>query len=132
MRLETEGARVLARAPGVIDRGTSLVAVIVSAIVEELDLTRLVRENVDLNEVAAGLDIEAILGRVDMIALADEIIDGVDLPDIIREASTSVTADVMTDVRSTSERADDAVANIVGRILRRRVIDQAVEERRDE
>ena len=39
---------------------------------------------------------------------------------IIREASTSVTADVMTDVRSTSERADDAVANAVNRFLRRR------------
>ena len=52
--------------------------------------------------------------------LAEEIIDGVDLPDIIREASTSVTADVMTDVRSTSERADDAVANAVNRFLRRR------------
>lgn len=166
VRLETEGERVLALAPEVVDRGKSLVAIVVSAIVEELDLTRLVRDNVDLNEVAAGLDIEAILdrvdldavirdrvdlngavalvdldeiaraididaiaaridieailGRVDMIGLANDIIDGVDLTDIIREASTSVTADVMTDVRSSGERADDAVANIVSRVLRRR------------
>ncbi|MGC5255208.1 hypothetical protein ACPXCG_02555 [Gordonia sp. DT218] len=164
-RLAAGGEQVLDALPEAIDRVRALVAVIVSAIVAELDLTTLVRENVDLNEVAAGLDIaaildrvdldavirdrvdldaavanvdldavaggididaiaaridvDAILSRVDLIGLANEIIEGVDLPDIIREASTSVTSDVMTDVRSTSERADDAVAGIVGRILRR-------------
>ena len=75
---------------------------------------------VTVPETERRIDIDAILGRVDLIGLAEEIIDGVDLPDIIREASTSVTADVMTDVRSTSERADDAVANAVNRFLRRR------------
>ncbi|MEE4024216.1 hypothetical protein V1Y59_14115 [Gordonia sp. PKS22-38] len=164
-RLDAEGDRVLAAVPALVDRVRSLVVVVVTAVIEELDLTTLVRENVDLNAIAEALDIEAvldrvdldavirdrvdlngavalvdldgvaarididgiaarididaILGRVDLIGLADEIIEGVDLPDIIREASTSVTADVMTDVRSTSERADDAVAQVVGRILRR-------------
>nr|WP_237421774.1 hypothetical protein [Gordonia sp. SID5947] len=164
-RLAVGGEQVLDALPDVIDRMRGLVAVVVSAIVAELDLTTLVRDNVDLNEVAAGLDIEAILDRVDLdavirdrvdldaavanvdldavaggididaiaaridvdaildrvdlIGLANEIIEGVDLPDIIREASTSVTSDVMTDVRSTSERADDVVAGIVGRMLRR-------------
>ncbi|MCX2962802.1 hypothetical protein [Gordonia aquimaris] len=177
-RLEAEGERVAELMPTVVDLGKKLVVAVVSAIIAEMDLTGLVRDNVDLNEVAAALDIEAILnrvdldavirdrvdlngavalvdldaiaatldidaiaaridieailGRVDMIGLADEIIDGVDLPDIIREASTSVTADVMTDVRSTSERADDAVANVVGRILRRRVVDAAQSSHADE
>ncbi|WP_262365518.1 hypothetical protein [Gordonia sp. OPL2] len=166
-RLAAEGERVLDRAPDVIDRGRAIVAVIVSAVIADLDLTTLVRENVDLDEVATGIDImaildrvdldavirdrvdldaavahvdldgvarsididaiaaridiAAILDRVDLIGLANDIIDGVDLTDIIREASTSVTADVMTDVRSSGERADDAVANLVSRVLRRRV-----------
>ncbi|AZG45277.1 hypothetical protein D7316_01872 [Gordonia insulae] len=165
-RLAAEGERILDLAPTAIERAQALVVLVVSAIVAELDLTTLVRDNVDLNEVAAGLDImaildrvdldavirervdlnaavanvdlngiarqididaiagridiEAILDRVDLIGLANDIIDGVDLTDIIREASTSVTADVMTDVRSSGERADDAVANLVSRVLRRR------------
>ena len=71
--------------------------------------------------------IDAIIARIDLIGLADEIIDGVDLPSIIRDASTSVTSDVMVDVRSTGERADDAVANAINRILRRRVADGAAD-----
>ncbi|MGV9710845.1 hypothetical protein ACWDTI_09295 [Gordonia sp. NPDC003424] len=164
-RLAADGRRVLSAAPVAIDAATALVVVVISTIVAELDLTGLVRDNVDLNEVAAGLDIyaildrvdlnsvitervdldaavanvdldkiaagldidaiaaridvDAILNRVDLIGLANDIIEGVDLTGIIRDASTSVTADVMTDVRSSGERADDAVANIVARVLRR-------------
>ncbi|MFW0795705.1 hypothetical protein AAFP30_17975 [Gordonia sp. CPCC 205515] len=176
-RLAADGQRVLAHAPEVIDRGKALVVVVISAILAELDLTALVRDNVDLNEVAAGLDIyaildrvdlnsvitervdldaavanvdldkiaagldidailnrvdldevatriniDAILDRVDLIGLANDIIDGVDLTSIIRDASTSVTADVMIDVRSSGERADDAVANVVNRFLHRRQV----------
>jgi hypothetical protein len=47
------------------------------------------------------------------------VIDGVDLPTIIRQSTTSVTAEVMTDVRSQGERADDLVTGIVDRMLGR-------------
>lgn len=164
-RLAADGERVLAAVPDVVVHAKAVVVLVISAILAELDLTALVRDNVDLNEVAAGLDIyaildrvdlnsvitervdldaavadvdldkiaagldidaiaarinvDAILNRVDLIGLANDIIDGVDLTGIVRDASTSVTADVMTDVRSSGERADDAVANIVSRVLRR-------------
>ncbi|MDT5238016.1 MAG: hypothetical protein QOD97_214, partial [Mycobacterium sp.] len=42
--------------------------------------------------VAADLDIEAVINRVDLIALADRVIVGVDLPAIIRESTNSMTA----------------------------------------
>lgn len=173
-RLAAEGGYVIDEIlPVAIDRGKRIIVAVISVIVAELDLTTLVREHADLNAIAADLDIEAILdrvdlnaviaervnldaavglvdldavaggididaitarididailGRVDLIGLAEEVIDGVDLTDIIRDASTSVTADVMTDVRGTSERADDAVANTINRILRRRVADGAAD-----
>ena len=53
------------------------------------------------------------------MGLANEVIDGVDLPAIIRESTSSVTADVMTDVRTQGERADDFVAGLVDRVLGR-------------
>ena len=94
-------------------------AQIVELVLEQVDLTALVRERVDINAIAAEIDVHAILARVDMIGLANEVIDGVDLPAIIRESTDSVTAEVMTDVRIQGERADDMVSGFVDRMLGR-------------
>lgn len=120
-----------------VDLDAAVGRVDLDRVVDGVDLDRAVARvdlmgaigRVDLDQVVAGVDldaavervdVEAIIRRVDLIGLANEIIDGVDLTSIIRDASTSVTADVMTDVRSSGERADDAVADIIGRVLGRR------------
>jgi hypothetical protein len=118
--LSTQGEQVITH---VIDPVRTLVTTIAVEMVEqilaELDLTTLVRENVDVNAIAAEFDIDAIVDRIDLIGLANKVIDGVDLPAIIRESTNSVTAEVMTDVRTQGERADDLVAGIVDRVLGR-------------
>ncbi|MCV7226712.1 hypothetical protein [Mycolicibacterium komossense] len=98
---------------------TTIAVQIVGQVLAELDLTALVRDNVDVNAIAREVDIDAIIDRIDLIGLADVVIDGVDLPAIIRQSTTSVTAEVMTDVRSQGERADDLVTGIVDRMLGR-------------
>ncbi|MCZ0912035.1 hypothetical protein [Gordonia amicalis] len=131
--------RLIAEVLAVIDLDAVIETVDLDRAVAQVDLMKAIGlvdldeviGKVDLDAVAAKLDIDAVLDRVDLVELAEEIIDGVDLPDIIREASTSVTADVMTDVRSTSERADDAVANAVNRFLRRRAAETVDEHGRD-
>jgi hypothetical protein len=92
---------------------------LVDLILDELDLNAVVRERLDIDALAADLDIEAVINRVNLIALADRVIEGVDLPAIIRESTNSMTAEVMTDVRTQGERADDVVAGIVDRMLGR-------------
>ena len=92
---------------------------LVDLVLDELDLNALVRERVDIDALAADLDIEAVINRVDLIALADRVIEGVDLPAIIRESTNSMTAEVMTDVRTQGEHADDVVSGIVDRMLGR-------------
>jgi len=92
---------------------------IVDDVLAQLDLTTLVRERVDIDAVVRDIDIDAIIARIDLIGLADQVIDGVDLPKIIRESTTSVTAEVMTDVRTQGERADDMVSGLVDRVLGR-------------
>ncbi|MDG5481300.1 hypothetical protein [Mycolicibacterium gadium] len=92
---------------------------LVDVVLDEMDLNALVRERVDIDALAADLDIDAVINRIDLITLADRVIDGVDLPAIIRESTNSMTAEVMTDVRTQGERADDAVAGIVNRMLGR-------------
>ena len=100
---------------------TAVAVQIVELVLAELDLTALVRERVDIDAVVRDVDIDAIIARIDLVGLADSVIDGVDLPRIIRESTTSVTADVMTDVRTQGERADDMVSGLVDRMLGRTV-----------
>lgn len=105
------------------DQFTALVGAVaarlVNVVLDEMDLNALVRERLDIDALASDLDIEAVINRVDLIALADRVIEGVDLPAIIRESTNSMTAEVMTDVRTQGERADDVVAGIVDRMLGR-------------
>ena len=118
--LARRGGEVLAEGVEPVRALITTVAVqIVDAVLAELDLTTLVRERVDIDAVVRDIDIDAIIARIDLIGLADEIIAGVDLPRIIRESTTSVTADVMTDVRTQGERADDLVSGLVDRVLGR-------------
>ncbi len=92
---------------------------ITELVLDQIDLTALVRERVDVDAIVADVDIDAIIARIDLIGLADQIIDGVDLPAIIRESTGTVTAEVMTDVRTQTARADDVVSGFVDRMLGR-------------
>jgi hypothetical protein len=100
-------------------RITPVAAQLVDLILDEIDLTALVRAQLDLDALVADVDIDAVISRIDLIALADRVIEGVDLPGIIRESTSSVTAEVMTDVRTQGERADDLVSGFVDRVLGR-------------
>jgi hypothetical protein len=99
--------------------GVAVLTKIAELVIEQIDLTALVRDSVDIDAIVTDVDIEAIIARIDLIGLADQIIDGVDLPAIIRESTATVTAEVITDVRSQSVRADDMISGFVDRMLGR-------------
>ncbi len=92
---------------------------IAELVIEQIDLTALVRDSVDIDAIVTDVDIDAIIARIDLIGLADQIIDGVDLPAIIRESTGSITAEVITDVRSQTAQADDMISGFVDRMLGR-------------
>ena len=79
----------------------SVAVQMVELVLDELDLNNLVRE------------------RIDLIGLADDVIDGVDLQAIIRQSTATVSENVMSDVRTQGERADDRVSGFVDRLLGR-------------
>lgn len=89
------------------------------AIAARLDLNR-IAENIDVDRVAERVDLEAILDRLDIVALALWIIDGIDLPGIIRESTSSVASEAMRSLRMQSIEADQVVSRVVDRILMRR------------
>ena len=118
-RLPVIGGLLHATRVGAGRAGIAAVTRVTELVLDQIDLTALVRERVDIDAIVADVDIDAIIARIDLIGLADVVIDGVDLPAIIRESTGTVTAEVMTDVRSQTARADDVVSGFVDRMLGR-------------
>jgi hypothetical protein len=117
-----EGIDVTALVEEVL-RGTDL-SEVADAALEQLDLTSVVLEHVDVDRLAAGilthLDLtRLVVEHVDMVSLANAVVDGIDLPQIVRESSASVTAETVDSVRLQGIDADRAVARVVDRMLKR-------------
>lgn len=74
---------------------------VVDTVADTVDLTALVRDNVDL----AGL--------------AVDVVDAIDLPDIVRESSGAMASDAVQALRDGGMQADDAVSRLVDRLLLR-------------
>jgi hypothetical protein len=102
------------------DAATVVVPRLVTTMSEHVDLTALVVENVDVDALAASIDVDAILARVDLLGLANYVITGVDLPEIIRESTAGITSEAVHGVRMRGVEADQAVARVIDRVLLRR------------
>jgi hypothetical protein len=99
----------------------------IDAILARVDIDEIV-QRVDLNAVAAGInvdaiidrvDLDAIVSRVDVTGIAQQVIEDVDLPSIIRESSGAMAGETVQEVRLQSMGADRFVARVVDRVLRR-------------
>jgi hypothetical protein len=99
----------------------------VEAVVAAVDVN-VVARRLDLDAVAARLDVdaiirkvnlEAIVDRLDLARLAEEVIDDVDLPEIIRESTGAVASESVQTMRMRGVTADDVVGRAVDRLLRR-------------
>jgi hypothetical protein len=116
----------------------ALVPAVTSAVLDRLDLTALVRDRValdvivaavdidavaarvDVDGIARRIDLDAIIDRIDLVDLTNRVIDGIDLPEIIRESTGSVSGEIVRGVRMQGIEADQAVTSLVGRLFRRR------------
>jgi len=118
---------------------------VVSAVLERIDVNA-VLDRVDVQRVIARVDVDAVVGRVDLDAAIDTVepnrlldrvdidrlvervdvgavarqaIDGVDLPEVVRESTASLGGDALRAARVQAMGADEAVARAVDRLLRR-------------
>jgi hypothetical protein len=115
-----------------------LVPEVAKVLLEQIDLTELVQERVDLDAIVAKVDLDAVVerldldaivarvdldavvARMDLGAIAKEVIDELDLPAIIRESTEGVTGEVVDDLRYGAVDADRALERVVDRIFRRK------------
>jgi hypothetical protein len=89
------------------------------AVVDRIDLDRVVAR-IDVDAIVAGMDLNAIVDRLNVVGLAEEVINEIDLPEIIRDSTGSMASQVVRDARMQSIDADEAVSRVVDRLLRRR------------
>jgi hypothetical protein len=118
----------LNRIVAAVDIDAVLDRVDLDAVVEKVDLQRIV-DRIDLNEVAAGLDVNAVAERVDVEALiekldlagiAQEVIEEIDLPEIIRSSTGTMASETVRGLRVQSVEVDRAIARAVDRVIFRR------------
>jgi hypothetical protein len=101
----------------------------IDAVLDRIDLNAIVRDRLDLDAIARAIDIDAVAARVDLDAvierldlpaLAQDVIDEIDLPVIIRESSGSIASETVRGVRMHSIDADEAVHRALDRVLHHR------------
>jgi hypothetical protein len=100
----------------------------VDAVLDRIDLNTVVRDRIDLDAIIRDVDIDAVAGRLDVYAvidridlyeLAQQVIDAVNLPEIIRDSTGSMASEAVRGVRMQSIEADEAIARIIDRVFRR-------------
>jgi hypothetical protein len=85
-------------------------------IVSRLDIDGIV-SRVDIDGIVERVDIDGIVKRLDLAGLARYVVTEIDLPEIIRQSSTSVATETVQDVRIRSIEADQLVSRIVDRAV---------------
>lgn len=108
------------RLGGDIDRVIdALIPAVVERVLRQIDLTAVVKRHVDLDALVADVDMAAVIKRLDLVGLAEQVLDAIDLPEIIRESTGTMASETVREVRMRTITADEAVARIADRILLR-------------
>ena len=93
---------------------------VVTSALDSLDLTEVVLERVDVNAIVSAADIDAVIDRVPILPLANYVVDEIDLPQIIRDSTSGIAGDALNTMRRQSAGADDLLSRIVDRATFRR------------
>jgi hypothetical protein len=66
-------------------------------------------------DMLVGTVVDAVVRRVDFVGIAEDVVEAVDLPEIIRRSTGAVASDFVHQARMRGARADDAVARVRNR-----------------
>jgi hypothetical protein len=111
-----------------IDIDDIIARVDIDGVVERVDLNAAV-SRVDIDDIIARVDIDGVVRRVDVDAivksldfgaLTDEVMNEVDIREIVRESSSSITGEAVDAVRVQGMNADRLVSRLMDRVLFRK------------
>ncbi len=89
-----------------------------NGVVDRIDVGAIV-DKVDVNAIVERVDFEAVIDRLDITAIAQDVLDDIDLPGIIRDSSGAMASEGVQEVRLLGMGGDRLVAGVVDRVLRR-------------
>jgi hypothetical protein len=101
-----------------IDLDAVMRRVDIDAIAQRIDLDA-IADRIDVDRIVSRIDVDAIVDRLDVVGIAEEVINEVDLPEIIRDSTGSMASQVVRDARVQSIDADEAISRFVDRLFRR-------------
>ncbi len=90
----------------------------IGRVIDRVDVDAVI-DRVDVDRVVGKVDIDRVIDRADIVGLARYVIQETDMATLLRESTGSVTSEMMRGVRDQGAGADQAVARIVDRLLRR-------------
>jgi hypothetical protein len=93
---------------GLLDQWTPA---LVEMVVSRLDLTNLVIRHVD---------IDGVIGAVDLVPVVEQVLADIDLPAIIRDSTGSIASETVRGARMTGITVDEAISQAIQRRLFRR------------
>jgi hypothetical protein len=102
-----------------IDMERILGRVDVDGVVDRVDIDRIV-DRIDLDAIVGRVDVNAVVQRVDLPGITEQVMDEVDISEIIRESTGSVTTQTVDALRYQGMNMDRFVARVVDRVLFRR------------
>jgi hypothetical protein len=89
------------------------------SVVAKVDIDGVVAR-IDVDAAVARVDIDAVIKRLDLARLTSDVITEVDLREIVRESSSSITGEAVDAVRVQGMNADRLVGRFMDRLLMRR------------
>jgi hypothetical protein len=92
---------------------------VLDAFFDRVDVNEIIGR-VDLNKVMANVDFDALMERIDFGALTTRLLDEIDLRQIMRESTSSITSEAVDAVRVQGMNADRFVDRLVDRLLFRK------------
>jgi hypothetical protein len=98
----------------------NVVPPVFNAIISRVDLTEIVVQNVDVNEIVAQADINPILDRIPMTEIADYVIEEIDLPTLVRSSTGGVADEILGLLRFQAIETDNFFSGVVDKVLFRR------------
>ncbi len=101
-----------------VDVDAIVARVDLDSVVDRIDVGAIV-DKVDVNAIVERVDFEAVIDRLDITAIAQDVLDNIDLPGIIRDSSGAMASEGVQDFRLLGMGGDRLVANVVDRVLRR-------------
>ena len=112
----------------------SLMTEVVDTTLDQIDLTSLALERIDMerifarvdvDELAARVDLAAMVERLDLAKIAEEVIEELDVGELIRDSTGSMATETVEGIRVQGMNADLFVSRLVDRAFGRRDNDDA-------